>query len=192
MPSRVYLPVDGDAIELPVTGTAESEDDRARVAALFDAHHQRLFRLARRLAVSADAAQDLVQEAFLRVARRPKAVPRGAVSEEAWLVRVLVNLARDGWRRRAVQQRYRERHGQEARHGVTDSGEAAAVASRTIWRALESLDPRRRAAIVLYELEDVGIPEIARLLGVSSITVRWHLSRGRRELARLIDGKDEP
>ena len=40
--------------------------------------------------------------------------------------------------------------------------------------------------IILYELEGIGMPEIARLLGVSAITVRWHLSRGRKELAQIV------
>lgn len=43
--------------------------------------------------------------------------------------------------------------------------------------------------MILYELEGVPIAEIARVLGVSAVTVRWHLSLGRRELARII-GKD--
>src|SRR5688500_17570631 len=70
-----------------------------RLGALFDAHHQRLYRLARRMLRDPDAARDLVQETFLRAARSPGAIPMGLNDEEAWLVRVLVNLCRDSWRR---------------------------------------------------------------------------------------------
>lgn len=66
-----------------------------RLSALFDAHHERLYRLARRLAPSADEALDLVQETFLKAARAPAAVPLGLTSEEAWLVRVLINVRGD-------------------------------------------------------------------------------------------------
>jgi RNA polymerase sigma factor (sigma-70 family) len=52
--------------------------------------------------------------------------------------------------------------------------------------ALERLAPRRRAILVLYELEGTGIKEIATLLGVSAVTVRWHLSVGRREMAQAL------
>ena len=37
---------------------------------------------------------------------------------------------------------------------------------------------------MLYELEGLAIPVISALLGISPITVRWHLSMGRRDLAR--------
>ena len=46
--------------------------------------------------------------------------------------------------------------------------------------------PRRRAILVLYELEGTPIGEIARLLGVTPVTVRWHLMRARREMARVL------
>jgi hypothetical protein len=44
--------------------------------------------------------------------------------------------------------------------------------------------------VILYELEGTGIPAIAQLLGVAPVTVRWHLSRGRRELAAVIRRQD--
>src|SRR5688572_5528747 len=88
---------------------AVDEPPSDRVAALFDAHHQRIYRLARRLTSTADDALDLVQETFLRAARAPTSVPFGADREEAWLVRVLINLRRDQWRKAAVQKRHDEK-----------------------------------------------------------------------------------
>jgi RNA polymerase sigma factor (sigma-70 family) len=155
-----------------------------RVGTLFDVHHQRLFRLARRLSANADEAMDLVQETFLRVARAPQAVPMGHEGEEAWLTRILVNLKRDEWRRTAARRRLdpdRQTH-----TGAPVDQEAALIAQTTVWRALERLAPRRRAIVVLHELEGTPIPSIAKLLGVTAVTVRWHLSKGRRELADII------
>ena len=160
------------------------EDVSERLGGLFDVHHQRLYRLARRLCRSAEDARDLVQETFLRAARAPASIPDGAPHEEAWLVRILVNIARDRWRRQAVQKRALPSH---PSNGVTGSNpEMAVIAHATIWRALDRLAPRRRAILVMYELEGIAIPAIATLLDVAPVTVRWHLSRGRRELARVL------
>ncbi len=167
---------------------ASAGDPVGRLAALFDTHYGRLYRLARRLVPTADDALDLVQETYLKAARSPDAVPVGARNEEAWLVRVLVNIRRDQWRHAAVRDRFNRNT--KTGGGETESAgrnpEAAMIARTTVWKALELLAPRRRAAIVLYELEGLDIPSIASLLGVSSITVRWHLSQGRRELARVV------
>ena len=176
-------------IALATESTGDVSD--SRLAELFDLHHQRLYRLARRLTDSRDEAEDLVQETFLRVVRSPNAVPVGPVSEEAWLVRVLINICRDQWRRKSTRQRLDETYRSGWGHERTGHPEIALVAQSTVWRALQDLAPRRRMTVILYELEGVGISDIARLLGVSAITVRWHLSRGRKELARIISAGEE-
>ena len=140
---------------------------------------------------SQDDARDLVQDTFLRVARSPDSVPAGAVSEEAWLVRILVNICRDSWRRKARFERAEERGFVDMSSAPSSNHEAALIAHTTIWDALRALPPRRRAAIVLYELDDVGVTDIAKLLGVSAVTVRWHLSVGRKELGRIIRNRNE-
>jgi RNA polymerase sigma-70 factor (ECF subfamily) len=60
------------------------------------------------------------------------------------------------------------------------------IARATVWSALDRLQPRRRAVLVMHELDDVPVPKIAATLGISAITVRWHLAAGRRELARAV------
>lgn len=173
----------GQAITMAAAGGLR-EDARERLGALFDAHHRRLYRLARRLSRSADDARDLVQETFLRAARAPESVPQGMPGEEAWLVRVLINVCRDRWRKSNV----RKRPTLDWPSGlpVVSSPEDAVVARATVWRALERLAPRRRAILVMHEIEGAAIPAIAALLGVAPVTVRWHLSLGRRELARAV------
>lgn len=82
--------MDGQAISRLVAVDEPPEDAAARVGALFDFHHERLFKLARRLSGCTEDAHDLVQETFLRAARSPRSIPTGAPNEEAWLVRVLM------------------------------------------------------------------------------------------------------
>ena len=161
----------------------QSQTGTQRLARLFDAHHERLFRLARRLLADREEARDLVQEAFLRAARSLESVPDGDQSGEAWLVRTLVNLCRDRYRRLGVRTRVHDqiRRGEKGAHP-----EDAAVARATVRAALDRLSPRRRAAIVLHEIEGIPVREVARLLGVAEVTVRWHLLSARRELAALL------
>lgn len=173
----------GDAVVMSLAAGRSEPDPTERLGRLFDAHHARLYSLARRMTGSADEARDAVQDTFLRAARSPHAIPYGMPHEEAWLVRVLINICKDGWRKQAVRKRMAAAPAPPVDRG---GAEAELVARSTIWRALETLPPRRRAILVMYEIEGAAIPAIAQLLGVRAVTVRWHLSVGRRELARVI------
>jgi len=153
-----------------------------RLGRLFDLHHRRLYGLARRLSRDAEEARDLVQESFFRAARRAGSIPPTEGGAEAWLVRTLVNLCRDKSRRDAVRRRAAETM-------LADPGEAppspegALVARAAIRAALLRLPARRRAAVVLHELEGLPVKEVARVLGVARVTVRWHLMAARKDLA---------
>lgn len=179
--------MDGQAIPMPAAVEREYGDPAGRIGALFDTHHQRLFRLARRLSRSPEDAHDLTQETFLRAARSPGSIPHGTSNEEAWLVRVLVNICRDRWRHSAVRKRAAEEGHVEA--APAHNPESSLLARAMVAQALSALPPRRRAVIVLYELEGATIPAIASMLGVSAVTIRWHLSVGRREMARALEGR---
>jgi RNA polymerase sigma-70 factor (ECF subfamily) len=180
---------------LAATAGITPADAAERLGNLFDTHHERLYRLARRLSRNADDARDLVQETFLRAARSAGSVPSGAVHEEAWLVRVLINICRDRWRQTANRARLDPLRTATQPLRRTDP-ESALIARSLVWAALDTLTPRRRAVLVMYELEGATIPAIASILGVTVVTVRWHLARGRREMASriragIVPGKGE-
>ncbi len=154
-----------------------------RLARLFDTHHERLYRLARRLSASTDDGLDLLQDTFLRAAQSIDSIPISPSGEEGWLVRVMVNVQRDMWRQTAV----RTRHARTAQPTeVIESHEDATIARSVVHGALSALPPRRRAVVVMHELEELPVRDIAALLGITTVTVRWHLSRGRRALARVL------
>jgi RNA polymerase sigma-70 factor, ECF subfamily len=178
--------MDGQAMVVvaAVDGDRVHDDPTERVAALFDAHHQRLFRLARRLVRGPDDPSDVVQETFLRAARAPQRIPQGFANEEAWLVRVLINVCKDAWRHTAVRTRAVVEGHVRAPGAVNP--ESGLVARAMVWQALDVLAPRRRAILILYEIDGTDIPSIAQVLGVSPVTVRWHLMMGRREMARAL------
>jgi RNA polymerase sigma factor (sigma-70 family) len=164
-----------------------------RLGALFDGHHERLFRLACRLTLDREEARDLVQEAFLRAARQLETHPAGEAPGAGWLVRTLVNLSRDHHRRAGVRSRTRLALAAEAAPAAGRGIEPAApgpesqvVARATVRAALAELPPRQRAVVVLHEIEELPVREIAALLGIARVTVRWHLLAARRELARIL------
>src|SRR5918998_4098911 len=123
----------GSTLAMAVAGDAP-RPAAVRLAEIFDAHRQRLYRLARRLSQSKDEAHDLFQETFLRAARAPDSIPAGTSHEEAWLVRVLINIARDAWRRTVVRNRARLLNVSAA---PVAGHENAAIARTMIWGALE-------------------------------------------------------
>jgi RNA polymerase sigma-70 factor (ECF subfamily) len=172
-------------VALATSVETRQSDPALRLEALFDEHHQRLYRLARRLSANTEDAKDLVQETFLRVARSPSSVPSGRSGEEAWLVRILVNISRDRWRQTVTRRRFDSME-VTARTLSSSNAESALVARSVVWQALATLPPRRRAVVVMHELEGLTVPAIATQLGIAAVTVRWHLSMGRRTLTRVI------
>lgn len=173
--------------------TPRADDPSERLGALFDAHQARLYRLARRMVADAEEARDLVQEAFLRAARRLGSVPADEPGAGAWLARVVVNLCRDRGRRLEVRRRAAATVLRPVEAAPESGPESRAVARRAVQTALAALPPRRRAVVVLHELEERPVAEIASLLGLARVTVRWHLAAGRKDLAArlLTGGSDE-
>jgi RNA polymerase sigma-70 factor (ECF subfamily) len=165
----------------------EPEVQRARadrLSDLFDRFQARLYRLARRMSSDAEEARDLVQEAFVRLARQVGPLPATDRHAEGWLVTTLVRLCKDRERRLRV----RRAHAARPAPGTVETSaarESRALARIAVQEALARLSPRRRAVIVLHEYDGRTAPEIARLLGLTPVTVRWHLHAARRELKRI-------
>jgi RNA polymerase sigma-70 factor (ECF subfamily) len=168
---------------LALSGHEETlADDAAdRLGRLFDAHHRRLFGLACRMTGDREDARDLVQETFVRAAGA-RSLPEEGTGAEAWLVQVLVRLCRDRRRRQQVRERY------AAAERAAEVESSANPPDLDLWRAVASLPVRQRAVIVLYEVEGHAVASVAVLLGVSPITVRWHLQAARRRLRGFLDG----
>lgn len=165
--------------------TVSRDEALDRLGRLFDDQHERIYRLARRLSRDPEEARDLLQETFFRAARRWRSLPEDDRAAEAWLVRTTVNLCRDLGRRRYV--RNRDHHKIERPAPSAPNPELRAVARSCVEAALGELSAKRRAVIVLSELEELPTAEVARLLGMRDATVRWHRSKGLRELRRHLD-----
>ncbi|MDG4821752.1 RNA polymerase sigma factor [Asanoa sp. WMMD1127] len=136
-------------------------------------------------------AQDVVQEAFVKLLASPTQAS-ALDNPEAWLRTVAVNLARTRRRRRNSMRRLIGRA--DARTMDVPGASPDHVALMTAMRTLPS---GQRDAIALHYLADLPITEVADLLKVSVGTVKSRLSRGRTALAQLLgetaeDLKPEP
>jgi len=120
-------------------------------------------------------AEELTQDAFVRVLER---WDRVAVMDDprAYLYRTAMNTFRAGYRRTALAAR--------RALGVSRPDDAIADvdAHDTTMRALATLSPRQRAAVVFTDLLDFPSEQAARMLGIRAATVRTHVSRAHAAL----------
>ncbi|MCK6446370.1 MAG: sigma-70 family RNA polymerase sigma factor [Planctomycetes bacterium] len=165
---------------------AQRGDERA-FELLVRRHEARAWRVARNLVASADDARDLVQDAFLRVFRN---LERFDFEHEfsTWLFRIVTNLAIDQLRRRRATasttasdpngDRELELADPDA-PSPSHRAESLETAAR-VRVCLASLAPHFRNVLALREIEGLGCPEIAEIVGATHVTVRWRLHRGRK------------
>ena len=141
---------------------------------LFREHYGPMVRLAHLITGSNEAAEDVVQEAFVRMARSWGR----AANPAGYLRTVVVNRCRT-WQRRQVLER---RHGRAAEPGIDSLPEVDETLA-----ALARLAPRRRAALVLRFYADLSEAEIAEAIGCRPGTVKSLIHRGLAELKETIE-----
>ena len=181
------------ASEMVMTGTNTSTGDSVESAGkldlLYRTYSPDALRVAYLLTGDRALAEDLMQEAFVRVLGRFRDLRNG---DAFWwyLRRTIVNLANSHFRRLRVERAHLARE-RSTLFGTTEIGAAAApdVEERERMRAaLAGLRPQQRAAIVLRFYEDLSEAETADILGCPVGTVKSMVSRGmaslREELTR--------
>jgi RNA polymerase sigma-70 factor (sigma-E family) len=146
-----------------------------RMAELYQAHAPDAARLAYLLTGDRALAEDLVHEAFVRMFGRFRDL-RQPDAFRAYLRTTVVNLARSHFRRRKAERAYVER-ARAPDAGATDPG-----GRLEMWEALQRLQPRQRAAIVLRYYEDLTEAQTAEVLGCAVGTVKSLVSRGLERL----------
>lgn len=131
-----------------------------------------------------DVAEELAEEAIVRVCERWEEVHKMR-APGAWAHRVAMNLANSHYRRRRAERRALRRAtaGRADRYHDADAGDAVAVR-----RALALLPPKERAAVVMRYYLDLAPAEVAELVGSTSGAVRVATHRGLNRLRHLLDG----
>jgi RNA polymerase sigma-70 factor (ECF subfamily) len=169
-------------------------DDSAAFADLVEVYHHRLVTVLQNLLGSAEEAEDMAQEAFLRVYRgRKKYHPRAKFS--TWLFTIANNLAlnvlRSRQRKPAIPLNLRDSgplgpRPQEqlvlAKGPEPEQHLQQQELADIIRQALETLNERQRVAVVLNKFEDMNYADIAEVMGLSTKAVKSLLSRARDNL----------
>jgi RNA polymerase sigma factor (sigma-70 family) len=170
-------------------GEEISLDAERLVVELFQTEGRSLVRLARLFVDDRDAAEDIVQEAFLRLARHAGRI-ESADRAPAYLRSIVLNLARDHNRRGLMSLRH---HAAAGRELDVDDDVAEVLARsdehRRVVEAVRGLPRRQRDCVTLRYFEQLSIPDVASTLGLSPNSVKTHL---RRALDALGDALDRP
>ena len=161
-------PGEGGAAALPVAPAVMSLDG------LYRDQYGAMVRLAHLITGSNEVAEDVVQEAFVRLHRNWDRAEKPA----AYLRTVVVNRCRT-WQRRRVLERHHE--------AAAEPGTALPPEVDETLAALGRLAPRRRAALVLRFYADLSEADIAEALGCRPGTVKSLISRGLAELKETIE-----
>ena len=183
-----------------VTALCQGADDAYEI--LLQRYQQPVYNLVYRLMNDPSDASDIVQEVFLKVFKNIGSF-RGNSSLKTWIYRIAVNEAYNHRRWFSRHQRREVALGPE--EGLRTYADSLADTSRTpfdqaadhetfalVEAALEKLNPKFRAVVVLRDIEDLSYEEIAAVLDVSIGTVKSRILRGREALRKILEGRLEP
>jgi len=170
---------DADLLKLHVDGNPDAFGE------LFLRHKDRLWAVAIRTLSDPEDAADALQEAMISAFRRAGSF-RGESAVTTWLHRIVINACLDRMRRRAARPEVAE--GDERLLDVLGSGNVGAdpaagtEMSMEVTKALRQLPRDQQVALVLVDMLEYPVAEVAELLGVAQGTVKSRCARGRARL----------
>lgn len=167
-----------------IPGHGTSERGGLAFEELFESEKFALFRALCLVTHNRSEAEELTQDAFLKVFERWDDV-RTMDDPRGYLYRTAMNAFRTFHRRAAL--------GARRTIGLTpsDDGIAAIEADDAVFRALAPLSPRQRAAVVLIDLLGYSSEEAGDILGIRAATVRTHVARAHADLRTWVGEVDE-
>ena len=162
--------------------------------------HRRIYNICYRFAGSAEDAQELTQEVFIKVYRTVGSFDGEKASFSTWVTAVTRNLLVDHFRKsrndRMTDSLDAPQGADEDAAPLSDKLAGHALNPQThverrerremVHRALQQISPDLREAVILRDLQELDYREIAQVLRVPEGTVKSRINRGRAELARLL------
>ncbi len=165
--------------------------------------HRRIYAICYRFTGSGTDAEDLTQDVFLKLYRNLASFDVERGSFQTWITTLARNLLVDHFRRTRLERAtdsldasyagddcgatLADRMAELTDPGLSPEAHAAGMVLKVrIQQALAQLSPELREAVILRDLEDMDYKEIAQVLRIPEGTVKSRISRGRGELARLL------
>ena len=174
--------------------------DSGAWAELVRGHHRRVYGLCYRFTGNAADAEDLTQDVFLKIYANLASFDGGRGSLQVWIATMTRNLLVDNFRRtrnlRATSSLDEGWDGEDdlrpvdrlTARGVSPHEAAAQKElAKMVQAALAQVPMEMREAVILRDLQDMDYKEIAQVLEIPEGTVKSRISRGRAELARLLE-----
>lgn len=176
------------------------DGDSGAWADLVREHHRRVYGLCYRFTGNAADAEDLTQDVFLKIYSNLTSFDVARGSLQVWITTMTRNLLVDNFRRTRNQRAtgsLDEGWGETEELRPVDRLMAAGPSphesaaqkelAKMVQGALAKVSPELREAVILRDLQDMDYKEIAQVLGIPEGTVKSRISRGRAELARLLE-----
>src|SRR5215472_5475835 len=174
--------------------------DAAAWEEIVQTYNRRIYNICYRFAGSADDAQDLTQDVFIKMYRTLSSYDSSKGAFVTWVTTITRNLLVDHFRK-TKQDRMTDSMDTTAsdhedaqplseqipdQSAPPDARVRSREVSETVHQALAKLSPELREALILRDLQDMDYREIATVLRVPEGTVKSRINRGRAELARLL------
>lgn len=176
------------------------DGDSGAWAEMVRAHHRRVYGLCYRFTGNATDAEDLTQDVFLKIYSNLASFDLTRGSLQVWITTMTRNLLVDNFRRTrnqratgSLDEGWDQTEELKPIDRLTSSAasphELAAQKelSAMVQSALSRVSVELREAVILRDLQDMDYKEIAQVLGIPEGTVKSRISRGRAELARLLE-----
>jgi RNA polymerase sigma-70 factor (ECF subfamily) len=187
-------------VDWPQTVQRCMDGDSGAWAELVRTHHRRVYGLCYRFTGSPADAEDLTQDVFLKIYSNLSSFDTTRGSLQVWITTMTRNLLVDNFRRTKNQRATgslddgwdQTEELKPIDRLVSHSPSPHEMAARKelekmVQAALAHVSVELREAVILRDLQDLDYKEIAQVLGIPEGTVKSRISRGRAELARLLE-----